>query len=603
MAARLRCPACTLRGVVVTALVALILGGPLLVVPAGAAGPVVEGAADLPVPSDEVFVRAAHRDLAGREPTAAELSAGLAALAAGRTRTEVASDLTHGPEHAGLVVDRLYVRILGRPAEPAGRAFWAARLGSGVRVATLAAQIYGSPEYFGLAGGTPGTYVDTVYLDLLGRAADPSGRAYWVGRVSAGESRTVLARLLFLSRESNALRTVLGYYDLLRRRPWPDAQAYWAQRLVTTDDLEVEALLVGSQEYFTLAPTLLPEWPLPASVSLTSGGDDTDPSISGDGRFVAYTSRPTVGAASAINLIDLITGRLRVLARGNGHSTSPDVSADGSWVVFQSEATNLVPSDVNGRRDIFRVPTAGGAVERLTAGNGDSSSPRVDGDGSVVVFSSTATDLVPGDPDDTADVFVRSAPVGGTVTVERIGGNGPSSQPGVSADGTTVAFLSKATDLAPGDTDVATDVYVAPLPRSGGGVVTLLSEESPPPQLDSGYGPPSLSTDGRSIGYSVGQGVVATVTGAGIERQQVGEGLTYFVDLSDDATAAYAYGIDLTDTYPRCNGVFHRPVDAAPVPAGSHGSVSSDGTSLVSDSDRCAGPSDDRSRIALSTFD
>lgn len=566
------------RAAVVAAAVALVLV--VAGIPTGAVAPPGRGAISASALSpDHLFLRAAYDDLAGRAPSEAELSAGLAALGAGRTRTQVASELTHGVDHAGEVVDRLYVRILDRPSEPAGRAFWVSRLGSGVRVATLASELYASPEYLSRAGGTPGAYVDAVYRDLLGRAADASGRAYWVGRVAAGESRHVLARLLYLSQESNGLRIVLAYWDLLRRPPEPDARAYWADRLVQTDDLDVEALLVGSEEYLGRAqrPESLQQTTLTAL-----GGAAYDPEVSGDGRIVVFTSLagPGAGERNRVHLLDRVTGRLRTVGSSNGDSTHPDVSADGSTVVFASTASDLVPGDTNGVSDVFQVPVAGGPVSRLTAGDGASRFPKVSGDGSTVVFSSEATDLVPGDANGLPDVYVRTVSGGGAVGLERIGGDGSSVRPGVSADGSTIAFLSNASDLEGGGADELPRVYVAPLPRSGGGEITRLGEVGGV-GIEFGYGAPSLSADGGVITDPIA-GQVATITPGGIKRQDVGFDVRLEATVSDDGSTATATGATVVGSA-SITGRYYSPVEAPGVGTFPHGSLTADGTRLVAD--------------------
>lgn len=573
-------------------LAVVVLLGTMAPVAAAGAAPLARQAAPS---SSELFVRAAYRDLAGREPSASELGSTQQALASGTSRTQVAWGLTHGRDHAGEVVDRLYVRILGRAAEPGGRAFWVARLQSGVGVATLAAQLYGSREYFETTGSTPGSYVDGVYADLLGRPADASGRSYWMARVASGESRTVLARLLFLSRESNELRTVLMYLDLLRRPPEPSAQGYWAERLVRTDDLDVEARLVGSAEYRERAQD--PEGL--RQTRLTRGEDNSgDPEISGDGRLVVFYSfaqdlapGPT-SERSDVFLFDRVTGRFRNLSRGRGGGQG-DISADGSTVVFTSRAA-LVPGDTNGVGDVFLFRPDGSPLQRLTAGNGYSLAPRVDGDGTTVVFTSTASDLVPGDTNgDVQDVFVHSQSAGGT-TIERIGGNGRTSQPAISADGSTIAFLSAASDLvATDDDDDTSHLFLAPVPDPAGGPVVLISEAKPQ-MLDQQR--PSLSGDGTMVAYdflleSNRGGSVVTLGAEGIQRRQLdpgpageGERVTNLrVELSDDGTTTYQDQFTIGSSFPIARGVHRSESDSPGTVIGPHGSLTSDGLLVAAD--------------------
>ena len=103
---------------------------------------------------------------------------------------------------------------------------------------------------------------------------------------------------------------------------------------------------------------------------------------------------------------------------GNGLSFAPVVSADGAMVVFSSEASNLVPYDTNGLRDVFLASTTTGAVTRLSRpaagargqGDGASLGPVLDASGSMVAFASFATNLVLGDTNGQSDVFVTQNP-------------------------------------------------------------------------------------------------------------------------------------------------------------------------------------------------
>lgn len=106
--------------------------------------------------------------------------------------------------------------------------------------------------------------------------------------------------------------------------------------------------------------------------SVRSDGGEADgrslqPSISDDGRFVAFRSMASnlvdgdSNARADIFVHDRTTGQtLRVGQpageESDGHSAAPAISGNGAWLVFESDATNLVPGDDNGSRDVFRAP-------------------------------------------------------------------------------------------------------------------------------------------------------------------------------------------------------------------------------------------------------
>jgi len=138
-----------------------------------------------------------------------------------------------------------------------------------------------------------------------------------------------------------------------------------------------------------------------------------------------------------------------------GFSGAPAVSGDGSIVAFTSEADSLVPGDSNESEDVFVHNRVTGRTRRVSvasngsqASGGNSSSAAVSGDGRIVAFWSAADNLVPRDSNGIVDVFVHNRATGrtGRVSVARDGSQaaGPSLGPALSGDGRTVAFQDTA---------------------------------------------------------------------------------------------------------------------------------------------------------------
>ncbi|MCG6981325.1 MAG: calcium-binding protein, partial [Deltaproteobacteria bacterium] len=154
--------------------------------------------------------------------------------------------------------------------------------------------------------------------------------------------------------------------------------------------------------------------------------DSSSPSISDDGRYVAFESQADNLIDGDTNLFpfsdifvhDLQTGETTLVSvdsngiQGNGDNTSPSISADGRYVAFTSDATNLVANDTNGNTDIFVHDLQTGATTRLsvdssgTEGNGNSSAPAISANGQYVTFESDADNLVGGDGNGFFDIFV-----------------------------------------------------------------------------------------------------------------------------------------------------------------------------------------------------
>ena len=265
-------------------------------------------------------------------------------------------------------------------------------------------------------------------------------------------------------------------------------------------------------------------------VSLDTGGGNPNgesfyPSISGDGRYVAFASDATdlvTGDGSSIEDIfvrDLqaaTTTRVTVDTLGgdpNAGTRHARISDDGRHVVFASLASDLVAGDLNGFEDVFvrdldagtttraSVDTGGGDANDDSGSTGLISPPAIDADGSRVVFFSAASDLVPMDGNGFSDVFMRDLTAGTTtrVSVDTGGGdaNGPSDagngKPGISGDGNVVAFSSFASDLVIGDGNGSgSDVFVRDLQNP----TTVLASGA-----TGGGGGASISDDARYVAY------------------------------------------------------------------------------------------------------
>jgi len=201
-------------------------------------------------------------------------------------------------------------------------------------------------------------------------------------------------------------------------------------------------------------------------------GSSGSPSISADGRFVAFTSDggglvPGDGNRAGIYWRDMVTGETRLVdvqpgAMGSdGSGLDPKISADGRFVLFDSDATDLFGGALDGRAvDVFRKDMATGAVTLVSQGKdgsgaaGDSTADSLSGDGNLAVFTSTASNLVLGDGNRTADVFARNLTTGVTTMVsahpDGSGLAGPSGQGAASGDGHFVAFASQASGVVTG---------------------------------------------------------------------------------------------------------------------------------------------------------
>lgn len=254
-------------------------------------------------------------------------------------------------------------------------------------------------------------------------------------------------------------------------------------------------------------------------------GDTRAPSLSGDGRVIAFEStasnltssaaRVTRATARRVIVRNRLTGTLWTPGDAHqdtldGESYQPAVSGNGVVIVFTSNATNLVTEpDANGRKeDIYLCRLAGSATARISVdGNGAqqpigaSHSPSVSHDGERVAFVSTAR-LAPEDTNDVPDVYLRDVGRGRTLLVSLgLGGkasDNASYSPSLSADGRVVAFVSSASNLAPHDDNQESDVYVFDV---ASGSVALVSATSKGKAANASSSRPALSADGRYVVY------------------------------------------------------------------------------------------------------
>jgi uncharacterized repeat protein (TIGR01451 family) len=196
--------------------------------------------------------------------------------------------------------------------------------------------------------------------------------------------------------------------------------------------------------------------------------------------------------------------------QGEGLSSSPDLSADGRFVAFDSDASNLTRGDRNNITDVFRHDRVTGETILVSLGSdgrqgaASSHAPAISADGHFIVFHANSP-LVPNDTNDNTDVYLRDVQTGTTtlisVATDGSAGNGTSFIQDISGDGRVVAFVSSATNLIPDDVvDNEPNVYVRDLNTN---TTELASVGSDGTRANVGFfDNPAISADGRFVAFS-----------------------------------------------------------------------------------------------------
>jgi Tol biopolymer transport system component len=319
---------------------------------------------------------------------------------------------------------------------------------------------------------------------------------------------------------------------------------------------------------------------LPMCESLDSGGGNANghsdlPSLSPDGDWVAFESAAPnlvpgdVNGISDVFLRQISTGMTLLVSHGpggilaNGESFHPVVSEDGNYVAFYSEASNISHNnDTNGTRDAFLYERAFNRVRRISISSagaeananigvrGERRGIDISDDGLRVVYSSNANNLVNGDTNLAADIFLYEHVGQSTTRLNMNGGvqsNGFSQSPVISGDGNVVAYMTSATNQGALDTNGVTDIYyldVSTLVAHRASISTFGAQANNPCTW------PAINRTGSVIAFE--SGATSLVSGDTLGhvdvflRDLVGAGATERVSLTWDGEEANNYAYQAT---------------------------------------------------------
>lgn len=238
------------------------------------------------------------------------------------------------------------------------------------------------------------------------------------------------------------------------------------------------------------------------TLRLTDGDNGSHhPTVSAHGEVVAFQSYAEdlvpgdTNHSPDVFVWERATGTVRRVSAGDAGSVGPTVADDGRSVTFFSYAA-LVPEDSNTEADTYVWDRASGALELVPPGSCHGVGDTVSRDGRYATYS-TAIGWAGEQPDGLGDVYVCDRVDGTTTRVTA--GDRASFLPVISGDGRYVAFTSRATDLVAGDTNGVADVFVW---SRATGAIERISDLQPfdaaiyyPPQ-------PRISDDGRVVVFA-----------------------------------------------------------------------------------------------------
>jgi len=254
---------------------------------------------------------------------------------------------------------------------------------------------------------------------------------------------------------------------------------------------------------------------------IDSNGASFAPSISADGRYIAFhSSANNLDFSDTNRFVDvyLYDRHLQNIQRvslssdgseGDFISQFPAVAADGRFIAFQSDASNLVPNDTNRTTDIFVRDLVTAETVRVSVsstgqeGNLPAMAPAISGDGRYVVFHSEASNLVSGDRNNLFDIFLHDRDTNTTqlISTETDGSatDGFSFNPLLSHDGRYIVYTSEATGLVADDNNGMADIFLYDQETAS---TRRVSVDAAGNEADNDSLSPAISAEGRYIAFA-----------------------------------------------------------------------------------------------------
>ncbi|KAA3604859.1 MAG: hypothetical protein DWQ01_19820 [Planctomycetota bacterium] len=321
-----------------------------------------------------------------------------------------------------------------------------------------------------------------------------------------------------------------------------------ADNLVAGDNNQAEDVFLRDRILGTTTRVSL------TSAGLEAQGDSQEPRISLNGQFVVFTSTAEDLVPGDTNgtwdvfVRDLSSGQTEKISlgdqgqEGTGFSFQPSISEDGRFVSFVSFADNLVPGDSNGSIDLFLHDRLLATTVRISQGLGGQDSNgnsfgRISANGDFVVLESDASNLVAGDGNGFADIFVWERSTGGMERVNLgpggVEADGLSFKAWLSSDGNWVCFSSYAGNLTALDSNPDADCFLF---DRNSGALELVNRNTRGEQGNDYAAELTCSDDGRYVAFqsdadNLADGILDQWSNVFVRDRQ--SGVTVLANLND----------------------------------------------------------------------
>jgi hypothetical protein len=205
-----------------------------------------------PPRASDNFIASAFDDLTWRPPTGERFRHWASALEAGAPRTALVDAILRSRAYANTRLTSLYRSILGRSPSGAAASLQAHHLRQGGREEDTRNALLASDEHLWRLGSRE-AFVDALYVRLLGRSADAAGRSFWIGQLDRSLARSVVVGALGSSAEALQQTVARSYQTLVGRAPSRDELRAGVNRVAVHGKLPLIRELTSGSEYLQRA--------------------------------------------------------------------------------------------------------------------------------------------------------------------------------------------------------------------------------------------------------------------------------------------------------------------------------------------------------------